>query len=68
MMGFGFQELVLIFLIIIVLFGATRLPQLGRGLGEGISNFKRGLKGGEDHEIAEANETKKEAEAASSAE
>ena len=41
----GIQELVLIFLIVLVLFGATRLPQLGRGLGEGISNFKRGLKG-----------------------
>jgi sec-independent protein translocase protein TatA len=41
----GIQELILIFLIVLVLFGATRLPQLGRGLGEGISNFKRGLKG-----------------------
>lgn len=41
------MELGIIFLIIIVLFGATRLPQLGRGLGEGISNFKRGLKSGE---------------------
>ena len=30
--------------IIVLIFGATRLPQLGRGLGEGISNFKRGLK------------------------
>ena len=40
----GFQELILIFLIVLVLFGASRLPQLGRGLGEGISNFKRGLK------------------------
>ncbi len=45
MMGFGFQELVVILLIVVVLFGASRLPQLGKGLGEGISNFKRGLKG-----------------------
>lgn len=44
---FGIPELLLIFGIIIVLFGATRLPQLGKGLGEGIANFKRGLKGGE---------------------
>ena len=44
MLGLGFQELMVILLIVIVLFGATRLPQLGRGLGEGISNFKRGLK------------------------
>lgn len=41
----GFQELLVILMIVIVLFGATRLPQLGRGLGEGISNFKKGLKG-----------------------
>jgi sec-independent protein translocase protein TatA len=47
MFGLGVQELVLIFLIILVLFGASRLPQLGRGLGEGISNFKRGLKNNE---------------------
>ena len=45
MFGLGVQELVLILLIVVVLFGATRLPQLGKGLGEGISNFRRGLKG-----------------------
>ena len=44
MAGFGFQELIVIFLIIILLFGATRLPQIGKGLGEGIRNFKKGLK------------------------
>lgn len=46
-MALGVPELVIIFLIIVVLFGSSRLPQLGRGLGEGISNFKRGLKGNE---------------------
>lgn len=48
MAGLGMQELVIIFLIIIVLFGATRIPQIGKGLGEGIKNFKKGLKAGED--------------------
>ena len=47
MPGLGVPELIIIFLIIIVLFGAPRLPQLGKGLGEGISNFKRGLKSGD---------------------
>jgi len=40
----GVTELLIIFLIIVVIFGASKLPQLGRGLGEGISNFKKGLK------------------------
>lgn len=44
----GVQELIVIFLIVVVLFGASRLPQLGRGLGEGISNFKKGLKSADD--------------------
>ena len=39
----GPMELVLILLIVVVIFGASRLPQLGRGLGEGISNFRDGL-------------------------
>jgi len=43
-MPFGFQELLLILLIVIVLFGATKLPQLGKGIGEGIKNFRRGIK------------------------
>ncbi len=42
-MSLGFQELLIIFLIVIVLFGATKLPQLGRGIGEGIRNFRKGI-------------------------
>ncbi len=38
------QELLVILLIVLVIFGASKLPQLGRGLGEGIRNFRRGLK------------------------
>ena len=40
----GFQELIVILLIVVVIFGASKLPQLGKGLGEGIRNFKKGLK------------------------
>ncbi len=45
MFGLGVGELVLIFLIVVIIFGASKLPQLGKGLGEGISNFKDGLRG-----------------------
>ena len=44
MPSLGVPELIIIFLIIVVLFGASRLPQIGRGLGEGIRNFKKGMK------------------------
>ncbi len=44
----GLPELLVIFLIFVLIFGASKLPQLGRGLGEGIKNFKQGLKGGEE--------------------
>jgi len=43
----GFPELLLILVIVLVVFGAGNLPKLGRGLGEGISNFRQGLKGDE---------------------
>ena len=41
--GLGLPELLIILVIVVVIFGASRLPQLGRGLGEGISNFRDGL-------------------------
>ena len=46
--GVGFQEVLLILLIVVLIFGASRIPELGKGLGEGIKNFKKGVKGEED--------------------
>ena len=46
--GLGIPELVLIFLLLLLLFGAKRIPGIARGLGEGFRNFKGGLKEGED--------------------
>jgi sec-independent protein translocase protein TatA len=42
----GFPELVIILIIIIMIFGANRLPEIGRGIGKGIRNFKDATKEG----------------------
>jgi sec-independent protein translocase protein TatA len=47
-MRLGVQELLIILAIVIVIFGANKIPQLGKGLGEGIRNFKSAMKAGED--------------------
>jgi sec-independent protein translocase protein TatA len=43
----GVPELLLILAIVIIVFGAGKLPQLGRGVGEGIRNFKDAMKEGQ---------------------
>jgi sec-independent protein translocase protein TatA len=44
----GFPELLVILVIVILIFGTSRIPELGRGLGEGIKNFKKAVKGEEE--------------------
>ena len=43
MFGLGMPELIVILIIILVIFGANRLPQLGEGLGKAIKGFKKGI-------------------------
>ena len=46
----GIPELLVILLIVIIIFGAGKLPQLGRGIGEGIRNFRESMRGDDKQE------------------
>ncbi|HEY0309066.1 MAG TPA: twin-arginine translocase TatA/TatE family subunit [Acidobacteriaceae bacterium] len=47
-------HLILIAIVAIVLFGGKKLPELGKGLGEGLKGFKDGLKGATDEPVAKS--------------
>ena len=51
MLGLGWPEILIIGLIIVILFGAKRIPEVAKGLGEGIRSFKTGMKGDESREL-----------------
>lgn len=55
--GLGWQELLIIFGILVLLFGATRLPSLARSMGQSIRGFKKGLQEDEAPEEKEADST-----------
>ena len=50
MFNLGLPEMILLFVIVILIFGTTRLPELGRGIGEGIRNFKKSLRDDQEEE------------------
>ena len=52
--GFGWSEALVILGILLLLFGASRLPQMGQSLGKGLREFKRGISGQADQEDADS--------------
>ena len=57
MFGIGFQEILIIALIVLLLFGGKKIPELMRGLGKGVKSFKEGM-----NEVTNLEEKKEEAE------
>ena len=51
-MGFGTQELIIILLIVVLLFGAKKIPELAKGMGKGIKEFKSAMNEEEKKEDA----------------
>lgn len=60
MFGLGTGELVILLVIVLLLFGAKRIPQLGESLGKSIKSFKKGLNSPEDQIDHSNTENKKE--------
>ena len=50
MFGLGLPEVLLILVVALLIFGAARLPEIGRSLGKALSEFKKGLQGSQDEE------------------
>ena len=57
-MGLGMQEILVIALIVLLLFGGKKIPELMKGLGKGVKSFKDGVNGVEEPEIKADKETK----------
>jgi sec-independent protein translocase protein TatA len=62
MFGLGWMELVIILVIVLVIFGAGKLPEIGSGLGKGIRNFKKATKGEDEIDITPEEKKKIESE------
>ena len=56
----GTTELIIILVIVVLIFGVNKIPQLGKGIGEGIRNFKSSLKAGQDEPASKDDKDKKD--------
>lgn len=57
MFGLGYQELLIILVIVLILFGASRLPELARSLGSSVKEFKKGINEAQKDDAASATST-----------
>ena len=59
MFGLGMPELIIILVIVFLVFGAGKLPEIGAGIGKGIKNFKKATRDEEPEKIEDKKEEKK---------
>ena len=51
MFGIGMTELIIVLVIVLIIFGAGKLPEIGEGLGKGIKSFKKATKGEDEIDV-----------------
>ncbi|MFI3295409.1 MAG: twin-arginine translocase TatA/TatE family subunit [Rikenellaceae bacterium] len=56
--GIGMQEILLILLVVLLFFGGRKIPELMKGLGKGVKNFKDGMNGVEDTKADQEKDSK----------
>ncbi len=62
LIGIGLQELLIVLLIAVLIFGARRLPEIGAGLGKAIKNFRAGVSGEDEIDVTPKKEEVTEGE------
>jgi len=58
MFGLGATELIIILVIVVIMFGASRLPEIGKGVGEAIKNFKKSTSGDPEIDVTPKDDAK----------
>ncbi len=59
MFGLGMNEIIIILVVVLVIFGAGKLPEIGEGLGKGIKSFKKSVSGEDEIDITPGEDKEK---------